>query len=92
MITTKQFWLADAKNVNQYGWTTDVELIDGPHNNILGVAEAKRIITGIGLDRGKNRNYVMICIESVPEIQVVVNEEAIGQVKGMMDSLTDKKE
>lgn len=81
----KQYWLADAKNVNKYGWTTDVELLDGPHRGPEGVAQSKKIISGIGLDRGKNRNYVMVCLEPVPDIEVKVDEEAIAINKKMMD-------
>lgn len=81
----KQYWLADAKNVNNHGWTMDVELIDGPHDEPKGVKEAEQIITRIGLNTGLGRNYVMVTIESIPEIEVQLNDDAIDQCKKAVD-------
>lgn len=77
----KQYWLANLKNVNKYGWSSDVELLDGPHSEPKGVREARHIISGIGLDKGKNRNYIMVTLEDIPEGEIDVNKEAIHQNK-----------
>ncbi len=75
----KQYWLADYKNTEKHGWSMDIELIDGPHAEAKGVREAKHIIQGIGLDKGKKRNYVMVTIDDIPKGKIDVNEEAIKQ-------------
>lgn len=75
----QQYWLADYKNVNKHGFSLDMELLDGPHSDPKGVRESKHIIQGIGLDKGKDRNYVMVVIEDIPQGDVDVNTEAIEQ-------------
>jgi hypothetical protein len=83
----KQFWLADGKDVDEHGTIWKPELIDGPHTSPAGVTQALKIIKGIGLDRGKDRNYVMVTIEPVRELKVKVNQEAIDICKSAVDSL-----
>jgi hypothetical protein len=85
----KQYWLGNYKNINQYGWSMDVKLIDGPHDDPKGVREARHIISGIGLDRGENRNYVMVTIENIPEGEINVNEAAIEQNRKIVDKYLD---
>lgn len=63
----------------------DVELLDGPHSEPKGVREAKYIIQGIGLDKGKERNYVMVTIEDISQGQIDVNEEAIEQNRQVVE-------
>ena len=81
----KQYWLGNYKNINKYGWSIDVELLDGPHSEPKGVREAKHIIQGIGLDKGKERNYVIVTIEDIPQGQIDVNEEAIKQNRQVVE-------
>lgn len=81
----KQYWLADWQDVDKYWTVWRPKLLDWPHDDIDWVAQAKKIIQWIGLDRWKNRNYVMVCIEAVPKIDVKVNEEAIKSCKEMVD-------
>jgi hypothetical protein len=81
----KQFWLADYKNMNQYGWSMEIKLLDGPHTDSKGVREAQHIISGIGLDKGKDRNYVMVVIEDIPDGTIDVNEEAIDTCKKIIN-------
>ena len=61
----KQYWLADGKNIDQYGTILNIELIHGPHNTSTGVKEAKEIIKLIGADKKQNRNYIMISVEEL---------------------------
>jgi len=82
----KQYWLDNAKNINKNGWTNEIELIDGPHDQPEGVRKAEKIIGGIGLDKGKERNYVMVIIDDIPDIDVPVNEEAIEQNRKALDN------
>ena len=86
----KQFWLADGQRVDQYGTVWEVKLIDGPHTSPHGVAEAQQIIKGIGLDRGKNRNYVMVTVQGVPEKKVKLNQKAIETCKSAVDAFHNK--
>lgn len=81
----KQYWLGDYKNLNSHGWTSNVELVDGPHSDPKGVREAKYIISGIGLDKDKQRNYVMVTIGDIPQGDIDVNEEAIAINRKVVD-------
>lgn len=81
----KQYWLANAGGKDQHGTVWEPELLDGPHSAPRGVAEAKKIIQGIGLDRGKNREYIMVTVEAVPEMKTKVNKKAIALCKEAVD-------
>jgi hypothetical protein len=86
-----QYWLADGKEVDSYGTVWNVHLLDGPHEGPEGVATSKKIIQGIGLDRGLNRNYVMAVISDVPDLEVKVNEDAIATCKQAVDFASGNK-
>lgn len=87
----KQSWLADGKKVDKYGTVWEVKLLDGPHDDPIGVKEAEQIITRIGLDKGLNRNYVMVTVEDVPDVKVTLNEEAISLNKKAVDTFNETR-
>lgn len=81
----RQYWLADGQKVDKHGTVWEPKLLDGPHDKPAGVTQALKIIKGIGLDRGKDRNYVMVTIEPVKDLKVKVNQEAINICKDAVD-------
>lgn len=84
------YWLADGKDTDRYGTIWKVDLIDGPHSDPQGVKDAEAIIKGIGLDRGLNRNYVMVMVAPVPDLKPDINTNAVQSCKTMMDAANKK--
>jgi len=87
----KQYWLADALRIDKYGTVWEVKLTDGPHDEPYGVKEAEQIISRIGLDKGKNRKYVMVTVEPVPNMEVNLNGEAIELNKSALEAMEKRK-
>ena len=86
----KQYWLAELLNINKYGWTTEIKLTDGPHDNPKGVEKAKEIITGLKF-LPQERKFVMVTIEDVPNKGVKINESAIKTLNDSAKFLASKK-
>ena len=88
----KQYWLAEATKVDENGTVWNVVLEDGAHDSQKGVIEAQKIISGIGLDKinGRNRRYVMVTVEELPDMEVKINDDAISCCKKMVDEHYNK--
>jgi hypothetical protein len=67
--------------------TTD---LDGCHETAQGVAEAKELISRLGLGR-KERRTVMITVEEVPEFKGKLNEEALATLAPAVKVYNRKK-
>lgn len=70
--------------------TQDVCDLDGCHDDAQGVASAKVLIQRLGLG-AKDRRYVMITVEEVPEFTGKHNEEAIETLAPVIKKYKNRK-
>jgi hypothetical protein len=68
----------------------DVSDLDGCHDDAQGVAGAKVLIQRLGLG-AKERRWVMVTVEEVPEFTGKHNEEAIATLAPVIKKYNRKK-